>query len=267
MNHAEIVRDYVTLRKSSKGLTNKLVKLLSRDDINKAARDLGMLQHDKIVLETEDEIGVLMDYALANIVREGRTAIDRALEEDPPPEGSPELTLLRSWQKSHYTVLEIVEAIPGVGVQALDGPEKTPILVVDIGFSKTMIPGRLMASRIKSPGEGWWMTTGAALPVNEQALKMITHDLEKFRNRHGRGPDDHQLARFVTRACVAAKASQEIVYADLRGNTKVARRGRSGSEDTAHPGTSSKLGRNDPCPCGSGKKYKKCCGMFPARPR
>lgn len=24
--------------------------------------------------------------------------------------------------------------------------------------------------------------------------------------------------------------------------------------------TSEKVGRNDPCPCGSGKKYKKCCG-------
>jgi uncharacterized protein YecA (UPF0149 family) len=23
---------------------------------------------------------------------------------------------------------------------------------------------------------------------------------------------------------------------------------------------SSKLGRNDPCTCGSGKKFKKCCG-------
>ena len=23
-----------------------------------------------------------------------------------------------------------------------------------------------------------------------------------------------------------------------------------------------KIGRNDPCPCGSGKKYKKCCGKF-----
>ena len=22
----------------------------------------------------------------------------------------------------------------------------------------------------------------------------------------------------------------------------------------------SKIGRNDPCPCGSGKKFKKCCG-------
>ena len=25
-----------------------------------------------------------------------------------------------------------------------------------------------------------------------------------------------------------------------------------------------KVGRNDPCPCGSGKKYKKCCGFNPA---
>ena len=24
--------------------------------------------------------------------------------------------------------------------------------------------------------------------------------------------------------------------------------------------TVKKVGRNDPCPCGSGKKYKKCCG-------
>jgi preprotein translocase subunit SecA len=23
------------------------------------------------------------------------------------------------------------------------------------------------------------------------------------------------------------------------------------------------VGRNDPCPCGSGKKYKKCCGAKP----
>ena len=25
-----------------------------------------------------------------------------------------------------------------------------------------------------------------------------------------------------------------------------------------------KVGRNDPCPCGSGKKYKKCCGAVDA---
>jgi len=29
----------------------------------------------------------------------------------------------------------------------------------------------------------------------------------------------------------------------------------------ANPVTSVKIGRNDPCSCGSGKKFKKCCGM------
>jgi hypothetical protein len=27
-----------------------------------------------------------------------------------------------------------------------------------------------------------------------------------------------------------------------------------------------KIGRNDPCPCGSGKKFKKCCGADDASP-
>lgn len=29
---------------------------------------------------------------------------------------------------------------------------------------------------------------------------------------------------------------------------------------TDHIAVSTKVGRNDPCPCGSGKKYKQCCG-------
>ena len=31
-------------------------------------------------------------------------------------------------------------------------------------------------------------------------------------------------------------------------------------EEEPQPVASSKVGRNDPCPCGSGQKYKKCCG-------
>ncbi len=32
------------------------------------------------------------------------------------------------------------------------------------------------------------------------------------------------------------------------------------TEPAQQPARSEKVGRNDPCPCGSGKKYKKCCG-------
>ena len=33
------------------------------------------------------------------------------------------------------------------------------------------------------------------------------------------------------------------------------------SSASRKPAVSKKVGRNDPCPCGSGKKYKKCCGI------
>ena len=36
--------------------------------------------------------------------------------------------------------------------------------------------------------------------------------------------------------------------------------GRPGKADSAGTAGGVKVGRNDPCPCGSGKKYKKCCG-------
>jgi hypothetical protein len=31
------------------------------------------------------------------------------------------------------------------------------------------------------------------------------------------------------------------------------------AKNTSRP-TATRVGRNDPCPCGSGKKFKKCCG-------
>jgi len=34
-----------------------------------------------------------------------------------------------------------------------------------------------------------------------------------------------------------------------------------GVEPAREPARSTKIGRNEPCPCGSGKKYKKCCGQ------
>ena len=51
---------------------------------------------------------------------------------------------------------------------------------------------------------------------------------------------------------------------EMRGSMPVPPEGMKNQESQAgnQPAQSnkSKVGRNDPCPCGSGKKYKKCCG-------
>lgn len=46
----------------------------------------------------------------------------------------------------------------------------------------------------------------------------------------------------------------------LRGHKPVFFSNESSEEEEMQPATSANVGRNDPCPCGSGKKYKKCCG-------
>jgi preprotein translocase subunit SecA len=58
------------------------------------------------------------------------------------------------------------------------------------------------------------------------------------------------------------KIQQEMVNRSLLRRIGVQMSGavKKTSEDTKSPSASvSKVGRNDPCPCGSGKKYKKCC--------
>jgi preprotein translocase subunit SecA len=46
----------------------------------------------------------------------------------------------------------------------------------------------------------------------------------------------------------AVRGGNEVMQAALKAATAPVRR------------QVEKVGRNDPCPCGSGKKYKKCCG-------
>ena len=52
----------------------------------------------------------------------------------------------------------------------------------------------------------------------------------------------------------AMKAKDAVKLASLRAN------GGDGSAPQPKKNQEKQIGRNDPCPCGSGKKYKQCCG-------
>jgi hypothetical protein len=252
MDRAAILRDYRALRQASIALHTRLAKTLTSQDIGIAAAALGMRRGKNIDLETEDEISVLMDHAIYDVVRDGRNAVDRLIEDDPPPEGSMELRLLHSMQKARYTIFEVQTPIPGFGVRGLEGPERNPVLLVDLGFSATAVPGLVLATRIHSPGEGWWVATGAALPLNPKALTRIIRELSDHQRRFGAEPAERERAAMIIRACVASGASRQINYA-APGERILPK----AASPTLRP--SPKIGRNDPCPCGIGRKYKKCC--------
>ncbi len=53
---------------------------------------------------------------------------------------------------------------------------------------------------------------------------------------------------------------EEAPALELRHKTDPAAMGDGGASEEEEGADAPKVGRNDPCPCGSGKKYKKCCG-------
>ncbi len=79
----------------------------------------------------------------------------------------------------------------------------------------------------------------------EKGLENDDEGIVEFIARYKEGKQDkshHEISQFQ-------KIDNQWYYAD--GMTP---------KPTTIRNTSPKVGRNDPCPCGSGKKYKKCCG-------
>jgi preprotein translocase subunit SecA len=69
-----------------------------------------------------------------------------------------------------------------------------------------------------------------------------------------RGRTREDAARFageIIAACVRAGGADRVGYLDP---------GEYESDVTEPIVAGTHVGRNDPCPCGSGRKYKKCCG-------
>lgn len=92
----------------------------------------------------------------------------------------------------------------------------------------------------------------------------------KFHEAFGTGPEESREKREQTRASL--EQLSEVVLSSMLALTGLsdairaeavadlhAREGRE-TDDGAQVASSIKVGRNEPCPCGSGKKWKRCCG-------
>jgi hypothetical protein len=202
-----------------------------------------MMQGEKVAFGSEAEMASLSDYAIHEIRHNGRNAFDRLLADDPPTEGSPEMRFLLSTRQAHFSVFRVLERLPGVGAKMIDIFREVEMTVVDM---------------VHSPSPGWWMTTGGGLPVTDEAMVEIQKAVRIHHQLHGGDPKTSELSVLVTRACVKAKAGDQMRFIDAGGpETNSAA---TNVRATAPIRTGPKVGRNDPCPCGSGKKFKKCCG-------
>src|SRR5262249_9409140 len=152
---------------------NALVGRLKKDVMEEGGKKLGILKGNALILDSEDELSVLMDYCIYDVRRKGRNAVEDYLADSPPPADSDEMLILQAMRKAWYSLFQVQEVMPGVGVQTLDVLRQAPQFIVDLGFSRTADRGAVLATRV-IPFADFTMTGGAALPVqDEQVLDRV----------------------------------------------------------------------------------------------
>ena len=253
--YSELVNKYKRFRQINRKLQNTLVEQLSRKAMGECGRKLGILKGDVFVLGNEDEMSILMDYCIYEYGENGQNAVSRYLAESPPASDSDEYTVLKAMSESFYTLVEIAEVLPGVGVLADDLFSDRRYPIIDMGLGSSAVKGSVLATRL-IPFADFVMTSGASLPVDPETLAEIFDSvLPRFGKEAGKYIEiDAQrkadLDAAIIRVCLENDMAQHIKYQDV--DTELV---------TAPLRAGSRVGRNEPCPCGSGKKYKRCCGI------
>jgi hypothetical protein len=263
---SELRERYLQLRQVATELNHTVMKTLSRDDIGQAARDLGFERDGVLVFDHMDESAVLFDYCLYNVHRNGRNAFQRFLAECPPAEGSLERLVLEAECRAWYSIFVISKLVPEVGVEAEDMLHEESHLIADINMSRTNCVGGVLATRV-IPFDGFVMTGGAALPLggNDKerekflvSLRRVFFEQNITSLKQLTAEQDKELTRALIRAARAGGATSFIQY-EAPGSVGGAGRARVPRREPVHVTASGRVGRNDPCPCGSGRKFKVCC--------
>lgn len=119
----------------------------------------------------------------------------------------------------------------------------------------------VLAARVMAP-EGIGMTTGAALPAGVLSPADRAGFLQQMVSAFMRAdfdqlsPDEaSEVAANIIRHCLRQGAAEHIQYVGPGARSARGRAPAPAALAAARP-----VGRNSPCPCGSGKKFKRCCG-------
>lgn len=255
MDRERILADYQALRAVRYRLQTELAAREGHHAFEIAAA-LGMTEGNAIVVDREDDAAYLMDHLCYDRLEDGRNLIERVYERALPPEGTPLRMAVDGMLRAHYGVVFVEERIPGLGIRARDLVRGEHALVVDIGMSHSATVGSVLASRLL-PYDGFSTLSGAGMPLLGGALgtveRAVVAAFGRPLNQLGvlSREDDAKLALLVVKTGWSLGANQHFGTIGPRSRAL---------PSATPPRLGPKVGRNDPCPCGSGKKFKKCCG-------
>jgi hypothetical protein len=254
--YSEYVARYKRYREFTRELQNHVLpEYLSKEAITYCSKELGVMRKDTLVLGQMDEIGVVMDYCIYDYRQERLNAVGWYIADSQLDPDSDKYTIVRAMSESFYTLVQVWDVLPEVGIRINDLLAEKEYLLIDMGFSQTAVKELALSTRL-IPFDDFVMTSGAALPIDskEMLLEIFNELLPQYGNTDGEyisfnSKQRADLTAAIIHLCLENDMSSQIKYEDVSDGPVVSPIRRE-----------NRIGRNEPCPCGSGRKYSRCCG-------
>jgi hypothetical protein len=170
---SDVLRLYQSQREATRRLMHEAMQLLMKSDFQKAAQALGMWRRGIIVFDNEDMSCVMMNYALLELRREGRTAVER-FRADRSLYDADDSAVVDLLCNAQFRLLTFRRRAGDGCCEMIDRLTGNNGVLVDFGIAKSCPVGTSVATHVWKLGEGFWMSTGAGLPFSEAAEQLLS---------------------------------------------------------------------------------------------
>ena len=250
-----LAQRYDHLRAVCRELNNEIMLTTDKYAPRRAAEMLGMLQGETIVADLDVASALIPEFVSHGLFSGGENAVQRFRRTHPQTDPERRM-LLDAKSQAIFTLAGVVETYPAEHALVVEDLflNNQRMLLADRSLSANASPGNVLCLRMYQVDK-FWMNTGLGLSlgVNTRYPPLLDYiaasDLKNMRT----DPDSQDLIHGWYAAMVI-----KTVLSRHFGGTEFA--DDMPEENNDPPLESERIERNAPCPCGSGKKYKKCCG-------
>jgi len=192
-----LIEKYKTYRKIGKELIHKIMSAcLECDVLMKSARLLGIARGDVLVFDSEGETNVLIDFTLNEYRVNNKNTIE-IYREKIGWQNEIEKEMLNALLSSYTSLFKITSIFEAENTLLLNDilNKKDNIKLIDIGFSKTAIPGLLLFIRLVS-FKDFNMTSGVSFVFHGDLEEYLLRRYKKLSKKVK--SDSDSIKRFIS---------------------------------------------------------------------
>lgn len=201
--------DYLEIRRRGLTLNTKIFKKLSNDDIKTCAKHLGIWHQKALIIDNENEMDLLADYAIYGYRPHGFNMAEKFLRLFHQYADDFELELLQRMRFARYAIYQVEETHGKDTVKVIDVLSKVPYKIIDHQLVKTAKPGIILAGYLID-FDDFTMQTGGTVLVTKEVLQSdeVVRVIDRI--------EDGEVERFLTNPANGAKLAKAILSATFR---------------------------------------------------